>query len=74
MTLDHVFEKKGDIEEAVSTGLRTKINKYGYDIDGSPVTDIQPDEKVRSAMNEIKRQAACARPPNSRAKRSASKP
>src|SRR3984957_3385814 len=53
MTLDHVFEKKGDIEEAVSTGLRTKINNYGYDIDGSPVTDIQPDDKVRSAMNEI---------------------
>ncbi len=53
MTLDHVFEKKGDIEEAVSTGLRTKINNYGYDIDASPVTDIQPDDKVRSAMNEI---------------------
>jgi regulator of protease activity HflC (stomatin/prohibitin superfamily) len=53
MTLDHVFEKKGDIEEAVSTGLRHKINAFGYDIDGSPVTDIQPDEKVRTAMNEI---------------------
>src|SRR5579863_5175430 len=53
MTLDHVFEKKSDIEEAVSIGLKTKINNYGYDIDGSPVTDIQPDEKVRTAMNEI---------------------
>ena len=53
MTLDHVFEKKSDIEEAVSSGLKTKINNYGYDIDGSPVTDIQPDEKVRTAMNEI---------------------
>src|SRR5215469_1284138 len=53
MTLDHVFEKKGDIEEAVSTGLRHKINAFGYDIDGSPVTDIAPDEKVRAAMNEI---------------------
>jgi regulator of protease activity HflC (stomatin/prohibitin superfamily) len=53
MTLDHVFEKKGDIEEAVSTGLRHKLNNFGYDIDGSPVTDIAPDEKVRAAMNEI---------------------
>ena len=53
MTLDHVFEKKSDIEEAVSTGLRHKINAFGYDIDGSPVTDIQPDDKVRAAMNEI---------------------
>jgi regulator of protease activity HflC (stomatin/prohibitin superfamily) len=53
MTLDHVFEKKSDIEEAVSNGLRAKINNFGYDIDGSPVTDIQPDEKVRTAMNEI---------------------
>ena len=53
MTLDHVFEKKGDIEEAVSTGLRHKINAFGYDIYGSPVTDIQPDDKVRAAMNEI---------------------
>ncbi len=53
MTLDHVFEKKSDIEDAVSAGLKAKINNYGYDIDGSPVTDIQPDEKVRAAMNEI---------------------
>jgi regulator of protease activity HflC (stomatin/prohibitin superfamily) len=53
MTLDHVFEKKSDIEDAVSSGLKAKINNYGYDIDGSPVTDIQPDEKVRAAMNEI---------------------
>jgi regulator of protease activity HflC (stomatin/prohibitin superfamily) len=53
MTLDHVFEKKSDIEQAVSEGLRQKINAFGYDIDGSPVTDIQPDDKVRAAMNEI---------------------
>src|ERR1700730_13102643 len=53
MTLDHVFEKKSDIEQAVSEGLRHKINAFGYDIDGSPVTDIAPDEKVRAAMNEI---------------------
>jgi regulator of protease activity HflC (stomatin/prohibitin superfamily) len=53
MKLDHVFEKKSDIEDAVSSGLKAKINAYGYDIDGSPVTDIQPDEKVRAAMNEI---------------------
>jgi len=53
MTLDHVFEKKSDIEQAVSEGLRHKINNFGYDIDGSPVTDIAPDEKVRAAMNEI---------------------
>ena len=53
MKLDHVFEKKSDIEDAVSAGLKSKINAYGYDIDGSPVTDIQPDEKVRAAMNEI---------------------
>ncbi|MBV8888929.1 MAG: SPFH domain-containing protein [Alphaproteobacteria bacterium] len=53
MTLDHVFEKKSDIEDAVSAGLKTKINAFGYDIDGSPVTDIAPDEKVRTAMNEI---------------------
>ena len=51
MTLDHVFEKKSDIEEAVSNGLRSKLNDFGYDIDGSPVTDIAPDEKVRTAMN-----------------------
>jgi regulator of protease activity HflC (stomatin/prohibitin superfamily) len=53
MSLDHVFEKKSDIEDAVSAGLKAKINAYGYDIDGSPVTDIQPDDKVRAAMNEI---------------------
>src|SRR5258708_17305077 len=53
MKLDHVFEKKSDIEDAVSSGLKSKINAYGYDIDGAPLTDIQPEEKVRTAMNEI---------------------
>src|ERR1700730_12492558 len=62
MTLDHVFEKKSDIEEAVSIGLKTKINNYGYDIDGSPVTDIQPKDKDKKYRLRHRRLAGARHP------------
>lgn len=53
MKLDDVFEKKDDIAIAVKTELNEAMLNYGYDIIKTLVTDIDPDEQVKSAMNRI---------------------
>lgn len=51
--LDDVFEKKDDIAEAIKTELREVMDDFGYGILKALVTDIDPDPKVKQAMNEI---------------------
>ena len=51
--LDDVFEKKDDIADAVKTELQQVMDDFGYDILKALVTDIDPDHKVKEAMNEI---------------------
>ncbi len=51
--LDDVFEKKDDIADAVKKELSQVMGEFGYDILKALVTDIEPDEKVKDAMNEI---------------------
>jgi len=51
--LDDVFEKKDDIAQAVKTELDTVMDDFGYSIIKTLVTDIDPDSKVKSSMNEI---------------------
>ncbi len=51
--LDDVFEKKDDIAEAIKTELREVMDDFGYGILKALVTDIDPDPKVKEAMNEI---------------------
>ncbi|MDK2971079.1 MAG: hypothetical protein PWP23_834 [Candidatus Sumerlaeota bacterium] len=53
MKLDDVFRNKDDIADAVRKGLTETMNQYGYEIVKSLVTDIDPDPKVKQAMNEI---------------------
>lgn len=53
MKLDEVFERKDDIAVAVSTELAETMSQFGYGIIKALVTDIDPDEKVKYAMNEI---------------------
>lgn len=56
LQLDAVFEKKEELAEAVKQGLASTMSGYGYDIVNSLVTDIEPDPKVKAAMNEINEQ------------------
>jgi len=56
MILDDVFEKKDEIAIDVQDKLRDIMPEYGYSIKVALVNDIQPDEGVASAMNEINRQ------------------
>ncbi len=51
--LDDVFEKKDEIANAVKEELMQVMNDFGYGIVKTLVTDINPDHKVKEAMNEI---------------------
>lgn len=53
MKLDDVFVKKDDIAIAVKTELQGAMLEYGYDIIKTLVTDIDPDTRVKAAMNRI---------------------
>lgn len=53
LKLDDVFVKKDDIAIAVKGELQEAMQSYGYDIIKALVTDIDPDEQVKHAMNRI---------------------
>uniref|UniRef100_A0A5B6YVH0 Putative hypersensitive-induced response protein 4 n=1 Tax=Davidia involucrata TaxID=16924 RepID=A0A5B6YVH0_DAVIN len=53
MTLDGLFEQKGDVAKAVLEELEKVMGAYGYSIEQILMVDIIPDAAVRKAMNEI---------------------
>ena len=56
MTLDEVFEKKDDVGQAVKSELDISMKQYGFEIPNALVTDVDPAENVKVAMNEIQTQ------------------
>ena len=53
MELDHVFTEKEKIAAAIRTELAEQLSSYGYSILSTLITDIDPDIRVKTAMNEI---------------------
>ncbi|XP_057952758.1 hypersensitive-induced response protein 4 [Malania oleifera] len=53
LTLDELFEQKGDVAKAVLEELEKVMGEYGYNIEHILMVDIVPDDYVRKAMNEI---------------------
>ncbi len=53
MTLDEVFATQSSIAAAVKQELDADMATFGYEIVNVLVTDIVPDAKVKSAMNDI---------------------
>src|SRR6202165_3806025 len=53
MTLDDVFASQSSIAAAVKKELDADMSLFGYEIVNVLVTDIVPDAKVKSAMNDI---------------------
>ena len=53
MTLDEVFASQSSIAAAVKQELDADMAAFGYEIVNVLVTDIGPDAKVKSAMNDI---------------------
>jgi regulator of protease activity HflC (stomatin/prohibitin superfamily) len=51
--LDDLFEKKDEIALAVKNELNETMKNFGFEILNALVTDIEPDKKVKEAMNEI---------------------
>jgi len=53
MTLDEVFASQSSIAAAVKKELDADMTGFGFEIVNVLVTDIVPDAKVKSAMNDI---------------------
>jgi len=53
LELDDVFSKKDDIAQAVRQNIAEIMEEYGYLIIKTLITDIDPDHKVKDAMNRI---------------------
>ncbi|XP_050225556.1 hypersensitive-induced response protein 4 [Mercurialis annua] len=53
MTLDELFEQKGEVAKSVLEELEKVMGAYGYSIEHMLMVDIIPDASVRKAMNEI---------------------
>lgn len=53
MNLDDVFTAKEEVANEVRENLTKAMSGYGYIIIAALVNDIEPDAKVKSAMNEI---------------------
>ncbi len=53
MLLDDVFSEKDKIAKAVQMELADTMEEYGFAIIKALITDIDPDAKVKHAMNEI---------------------
>ncbi|KAK1363384.1 Band 7 domain, Stomatin family [Heracleum sosnowskyi] len=53
LNLDAAFEQKNDIAKAVEDELEKAMSHYGYEIVQTLIVDIEPDEHVKRAMNEI---------------------
>jgi regulator of protease activity HflC (stomatin/prohibitin superfamily) len=56
LNLDEVFEKKDDIAAAVKEHLDDTMKNFGWEVMGALVTDVDPAENVKAAMNEIQAQ------------------
>lgn len=53
MDLDRVFEVKHEIAATVENELEKAMKTYGYQIVQTLITDVEPDSRVKAAMNEI---------------------
>jgi regulator of protease activity HflC (stomatin/prohibitin superfamily) len=56
MNLDDVFEKKEEIAQDIEEKLKDIMPEFGFSIKTALVNDIQPDQGVADAMNEINKQ------------------
>lgn len=53
LELDAVFEAKEELAVAVKTALQGTMSRFGFQILQALITDLDPDNRVKQAMNEI---------------------
>lgn len=51
--LDDVFLEKDKIAKAISDNLKENFGSFGYEILATPITEIEPANEVKVAMNQI---------------------
>jgi len=56
MTLDEAFVSKDELSGVVKNKLSMEIGNHGIEIRNVLISDVEPDRKVREAMNEINTQ------------------
>ncbi|MCD9645836.1 HIR complex subunit [Datura stramonium] len=59
LELDQVFEQKTEIAKTVGKQLTKAMSLYGYEIVETLIVDVEPDDQVKSSMNEINAAIAC---------------
>lgn len=53
MTLSDIFSSYDEIGHNVLSHLSNKMNQYGYTIENTLITEIEPDRKIKEALNKI---------------------
>lgn len=53
LDLDQAFSSKSEIADSVKTSLADLMDDYGYQIVNVLIVDLDPDNSVKNAMNEI---------------------
>lgn len=53
LKLDQVFLEKEKLSVAVKDQLTEELGSYGFEIVHTPVTDLDPDAKVKMSLNEM---------------------
>jgi len=53
LELDSVFEAKEELALSVKNSLQESFSRFGYTIIQALITDLDPDQRVKNAMNEI---------------------
>lgn len=53
MVLDEVFSNKDTVAQSIKESLTEAMHNFGYLIDNSLITDLQPEQSVKEAMNRI---------------------
>jgi regulator of protease activity HflC (stomatin/prohibitin superfamily) len=53
MVLDDVFSNKDSVAQSIKESLTEAMHNFGYQIDNSLITDLQPEQSVKEAMNRI---------------------
>lgn len=53
LTLDEAFERKDDIAQKINVDLSNEMTEFGYQIQRALVVDIDPDQAVKTAMNNV---------------------
>lgn len=51
--LDHLFQSKEEIEQKILEQVELNGDRYGLQVTGVMITEIDPDSKVKKAMNKI---------------------